>query len=99
MNSSVLQSEITHPPTEFQKTNGPLINVYCQSDANKITLTGSVTSFYHLQKAIESARKISEGRRIEVFIKVVPPSIRFGERFCETHGIHAPEEIETQTNS
>ena len=50
-----------------------LSNVTCNSDCNRLVLTGSVGRYYELQLAIEAARRMAHGRQIEVKVEVIRP--------------------------
>jgi hypothetical protein len=60
---------------KFNELGCALMNVRCQCGDQRLEITGTVGRFYHLQMAIEAARKVAEGRRIEVQVKVITPSI------------------------
>jgi len=54
----------------LKRAGYPNLNVRCFRDQNRLVLMGKVFKFYHLQTAIESARKFADGRRIDVQIEV-----------------------------
>ena len=55
---------------ELVRAGYPKLNVQCYCDEQKLILSGSVKKFYHVQLAIEAARKLAGGRRIDVRIEV-----------------------------
>ena len=55
---------------ELVRAGHPKLNVRCYCDDQKLILSGSVKKFYHVQLAIEAARKLAGGRRIDVRIDV-----------------------------
>jgi hypothetical protein len=58
----------------FALAHFPLKNVECDYDDQAITLSGVVACYHHIQVAIELARPLAEGRRIDCQIKVVEPA-------------------------
>ena len=50
----------------------PLHHLHCWSDAQTVTLSGQVTRYFHLQLALEIAKRLANGRRIENHITVQP---------------------------
>ena len=64
-----------HNAFQPSKSGDPMMNVFCQCDHEKVTLSGTVSRFYHVQLAIEAARKLAEGRQIDVRIEVITPPV------------------------
>ncbi len=70
---SVYEASASENFTLMLKRAGyPLLNVVCRCDDRTLLLQGSVTRFYLVQIAIEAARIIAKGRKIEVQIEVAP---------------------------
>jgi|GEM_PF-3757995 len=73
MTAVAISSPTKHNVFQPSKSGDPLMNIRCHCDQQVVTLTGTVARFYHVQLAIEAARKIAEGRKIDVRIEVITP--------------------------
>ena len=62
--------EVSELTDALKRAGYPNLNVQCYRDRDRLVLMGKVFKFYHLQTAIESARKFADGRRIDVQIQV-----------------------------
>ena len=50
----------------------PLRNVRCWCDDQTLVLSGYVSRYFYAQQAVEAARRLAGGRRLEVQIEVIP---------------------------
>ena len=56
----------------LERSGYPLRNVRCWCDDQTLVLSGDVTRYFYAQQAVEAARRLATGRRIEVQIEVIP---------------------------
>jgi len=67
-------SETLHNLFRHEEAGSPLANVRCLCDDKNLILTGSVSRFDYVQTAIDMARKLAQGRHVDIRIDVICPA-------------------------
>jgi hypothetical protein len=65
-------SDLVH--LALSRSGYPLQNIRCWNDDQTVTLSGFASRYFYVQVAVEAARMVANGRRINAQIEVVPYS-------------------------